>query len=85
MDKIRTTLDLEEAYKEVETAWSEYRTIRQEVIRTSNDIGEGDPMYPLATNVFSKALKRVQVIDNEIKIFEPDDSHVTGKFSKTMP
>jgi len=36
----------------------------QEVIKISNDIGEGDPMHPLATNVFSKEIKRVQVIYN---------------------
>jgi len=55
---------LERAYEKAETAWSEYRTIRQEVIKISNDIGEGDPMHPLATNVFSKEIKRVQVIYN---------------------
>ena len=47
------------------------------MIKTSNDIGEGDPMHPLATTVFSKEIKRVQVIENEIKIFEPDDPKVT--------
>ena len=50
------------------------------MIKTSNDIDEGDPMHPLATNVFSKEIKRVQVIYNEIKIFEPDDPKVTGVF-----
>jgi len=37
-------------------------------------------MHPLATNVFSKEIKRVQVIDNKIKIHEPDDPHGTGIF-----
>jgi hypothetical protein len=52
------------------------------MIKTSNDIGEGDPMHPLATNVFSNEIKRVQVIDNEIKIFEFDDPKVTGVFKR---
>ena len=42
-------------------------------------------MHPLATDEFSKAIKQVQQINGEIKIFEPDDPHVTGKFSQTMP
>lgn len=46
------------------------------MIKTSNDIGEGDPLHPLATNVFSKEIERVQVIDNEIKIFELDGAKV---------
>ena len=51
--------------------------MRQEVIRTSQAIGEGDPMHPLMHGPFSDAIKRVQVIDNEIKIFEPDNQEVT--------
>jgi len=73
MEKIRSTPELEAAYEQAETAWGEYRTVRQEVIRTSQAIGEGDPLHPLMTGPFSDAIKRVQVIDNEIKIFEPDD------------
>ena len=84
INKIRSTPDLEKALESAETAWSEYRTVRHDVIRTANDIGAGDPMHPLATNEFSKEIKRVQVIDNEIKILEPDNPHVTGTYVKAM-
>ena len=47
-------------------------------IENSQNIGEGDPLHPLATNVFLKEIKRVQVIDIEIKIFEPYDQEITG-------
>jgi len=59
---------LAKAYENAEEAWAEYRAARQEVIRSANAIDAGDPMHPLATNEFSKLIKRVQVIDNEIKI-----------------
>jgi len=85
MDKIRTTPELEAAYVEAEAAYKEYYNARQETINVSNDIGAGDSLHPLATNVFAAAIKRVQEIDGEIRIFEPDDPCVTGKFSKTMP
>jgi hypothetical protein len=67
--KIRSTLELEKAYEDAETAWCEYRAVRQGVIRTSRDIGEGDLLNPLMRGPFTTAIKRVQVIDNEIKIF----------------
>jgi len=75
---VRSTPELEKAFKEAETVWSEYRVARQEVITTSPLIGEGDPLHPLATSPLSQAIKRVQVIDNEIKIFQPDAQEVTG-------
>ena len=68
MEEIRSNPSLETAYKSAETAWEEYRTARQETIKTSQEIGEGDLLHPLATNVFSNQVKRVQVIDNDIKI-----------------
>lgn len=37
-------------------------------------------MHPLATNEFSRQLKRVQVIDNEIKIFEQEAPEVIGYY-----
>ena len=82
LDKVRTTPELEKAFEEAETVWSEYRTARQEVITTSPLIGEGDPLHPLATSLLSQAIKRVQVIKNEIKIFEPDAQEITGVFPK---
>jgi len=48
------------------------------MITPSPLVGEGDPLHPLATSPFSKASKRVQVIDNEIKIFDADAPEVTG-------
>jgi hypothetical protein len=66
----------------VEKARSEYRNARQEVIRTARTIGDHDPEHPLATNEFSKQIKHVQVIDNEIKIFELDAPEVAGHYEK---
>ena len=66
------TPELTTAYESAETAWKEYGNARQEVIRTSRTIGKGDPLHPLAMNEFSKQIKRVQVIDNEIKIISPN-------------
>jgi hypothetical protein len=43
------------------------------VIRTARDLGEHDPEHPLGTGPFTNAIKRVQVIDNEIKIFDLKD------------
>lgn len=63
-------------------AMSEYRTEWQEVIRTTQEIGEGDPLHPLMRNEFSMAIKQVQVIDNEIRLFEPDDPKVTSAYLK---
>jgi hypothetical protein len=37
-------------------------------------------MHPFAINVFSKEIKRVYVIDSEIKIHQPDDMQGTGIF-----
>ena len=59
-------------YESAKESWTEYRAARQDMIRTANVIDAGDPMHPLATNEFSKQIKRVQVIDNEIKIFKPE-------------
>ena len=71
VEKTRTTPKIENAYEEAETAWSENRTVRQDVIKTSNEIGEGDALHPLATIVFSKEIKRVQVFDNEKRYMDP--------------
>lgn len=65
--EIYSTPELEKAYEQAEAAWSEYRTARQEVIRISQTIGEGDPLHPLMRGPFSDAIKRVQVIDQPCK------------------
>ena len=67
---------------QAETVWKEFRTARQEVIRTSRDIGEGDPQQIYSGSPFAQAIKRVQVIDDEIKIFGQDALEVTGIFVK---
>lgn len=82
LKKIHIVSELSAAYEQVEKARSEYRNARQEVIRTARTIGDYDPELPLATNEFSKQIKRVQVIDNEIKIFELDAPEVTGHYEK---
>ena len=84
LEKVRSTPAFEKAVAEAETVWSEYKNKRQELIRTSQDIGEGDPTDPLMHSVFSHAIKRVQVIDNEIKIFDPDAPEVTGVIKKNQ-
>ena len=49
------------------------------MITAPQDMGSGDTLHPLMTGPFSEALKWVQVIDNEIKIFELGDIEITGK------
>ena len=46
-------------------------------------MGSGDPLHPLATNALSKQNKRVRVGENnEIQIYDVDDPHVTGIFTR---
>jgi len=46
-------------------------------------MGSGDPLHPLATNALSKQIKRVRVGENnEIQIYDVDDPHVTGIFTR---
>ena len=82
LEKVRMTPELTKAYEEAEIDWQEYRTARQEVIRTSQDIGEGDPQQLYSGSPFSRAIRRVQIDreTNEIKILEADDPEITGVF-----
>jgi len=86
IEKVRTTPELEKAYQEAEADYQEYRTARQEVINTSQDIGEGDPQQLYSGSPFSRAIRRVQVDreTNEIKILEPDDPEITGAYEMTI-
>ena len=48
------------------------------------EIGEGDPTHIFATGPFSQAIKRVQVVNDEIKVYDPDAPEVTGVYMKDM-
>lgn len=82
IEKARTTPELDAAYQTAETAWQNYRNARQEAIRTSIEIGEGDPQQIYMTGPFARALKRVQIDKDtqEIQIFDPADPAATGVF-----
>lgn len=56
--------------------------IRAELIEVSQALGEGDPTNPLASGVFTKALRMVQEdrASGEIRIFGEDDPEVTGVY-----
>lgn len=56
--------------------------IRGELIEVSQTLGEGDPTNPLASGVFTKALRMVQQDreSGEIRIFGEDDPEVTGVY-----
>ncbi len=43
IEKVRTTPDIEKAEQEAQTDWENYGAARQELIRTAQDIGEGEP------------------------------------------
>lgn len=79
---VRNTQELKQACIDAESSWNDYRTARQEMITNVVDIGEPDPMGPFTGGPFAKALKRVQVIDDKVHIFEPDAPEVTGVFLK---
>jgi hypothetical protein len=52
------------------------------MIKTAQEIGEHDPEHPLGTGSFTNAIKRVKVINDEIKIFELDAPEVTGQYER---
>lgn len=83
LEEIRKTPEFKTAYEDASTAYDEYYNARREVIRTSQAIGEGDPLHPLARNDFTLALKRVQDDGDNINIYAPDDPHVTGLFPRS--
>jgi hypothetical protein len=76
IEKTRTTPELTKAYEDAEKAWSQYRVARQEVIRTSEAVGEGDPLHPYSQGPFTQAVRRVQVIDGEIVIYDANAPEV---------
>ena len=47
-------------------------------------IGEGDPQELYLGSPFAQAIKQVQIVDNEIKIFESDAPEVTGILQKDL-
>ncbi len=79
---VRNSRELKQACIDAEGAWDEYRAARQELITSVTDIGEPDPMGPFASGPYAQALRRVQVIDNKVHVFEPNAPEVTGVFVK---
>jgi hypothetical protein len=78
LQSIRITPEMVKANEGYQQAYDEYRTVRQEIIKTSYDIGEGDPLGFFKDNELTRAIKQVQIVDDEVMIFETDAPEVTG-------
>ena len=82
MTAVRSTPELQQACADAENSYQEYLTSRNDLIKTVKEIGEPDPAGVFAGGPFAKAVKRVQVKDDILHIYEPNDPEVTGTFIK---
>lgn len=79
LDSLRMTAEIQAAEEGKRDAANGLRTAVQEVINTSIDLGEGDPLGIWANNAFSPHLKRIkQTPTGDFEFLELNDPEVTG-------